>query len=223
VFTRLFFSLTWFVFALWVEHVYAVLVFVLVSIGLLYARHRCRKPILRSGRLLLWFFVPMLLLHGLFTPGTYIKGLPLSVEGVQRALMLGLHVTSMFFTAMLVASLWRHQDFVPLLRKSVWLRTWLMPYLLLFPRLREVIPDVLKHQWTQWRALKNPWQALPDTLADSVCLVLQQTRGKAAQVWQAWDKLSLRMMNHTAEAVSGIVDIGLMLLAGLAWMGIWLL
>ncbi len=219
MYARLFFSLAWFALAIGAHETQARVGVTLVSMILLYAQHG-GLLIWRSLRLLLWLFVPIILLHAWFTPGVYLWGLPISEEGLRQALLLCLQLLNMFFAALLVMKLWQRQHVFFWIQKNKWLQQVLLPYVILLPALREAVGQVLQLQKQAWQSERKPWAQLPEMLASSVRQVVEKAKVEARCVWRDWDVLVVRMQNHEL-ASTPMMDAMLWLLGALAWLVLW--
>jgi len=96
----------------------------LLSVALVYILDGHGLTIIRLLRLLRWFVVPIILLHALFTPGQLLWPeffILISREGLVHGLKLSLHLSAIFFVAMLMFRL---------LKRAEWLRYLLgLPYI----------------------------------------------------------------------------------------------
>jgi hypothetical protein len=198
-------------------------IFTLFTIGLLYLQSKSLVIIIRSFRLLVWLFVPIVLLHAIFTPGTYIFGLPISLEGLKLSFVLCLNLTCMFFTALLVMQVLEMKYLLQALQKTPVLSKILMPRLLLLTRLRITIPQLLNKKRIYWQRLEHKWLGLPDVLFESILSILKGSRHEAQLLWEHWDEEAekLLQLNRSTSTIAA-VDLGFGALAILALMGLYL-
>ena len=144
---------------------------------------------LKSLRLLMWLFIPIMLFHGLFTPGRLIQQpmyIPLSIEGLERGLYLSAHITLIFFCALLVFRVFTTQEWVYLINKlpkSEPLKT----YLVLLAALKDEVTNVLKQEKKQWSEQGKLWSNLPQLLVDSIQKVFLSAKREAKNLWKNWD------------------------------------
>lgn len=198
-------------------------IFTLFTIVLLYFQSKSWVIITRSFRLLLWLFIPIVLLHAFFTPGTYIMSLPISIEGLKQSFELSLNLACMFFTALLVMQVLEMKYLLQGLQKTPALSQALVPRLLLLMRLRTTIPQLLHKQRIYWQGLEHKWLALPDILFESISSILKSSRYEAQLLWEYWDDEvdKLLPVNETVSKVEAS-DLGFGALAMLALLGLWL-
>ena len=198
-------------------------IFTLLTIGLLYLQSKSLVIIIRSFRLLVWLFVPIVLLHAFLTPGTYIMGLPVSIEGLKQSFVLSLNLACMFFTALLVMQVLKMKYLLQALQRTPTLSQILLPSLLLIRRLRITIPLLLNQQRMYWQRLEHKWLALPDVLFESILSILKSSRFEAQLLWEHWDGEveKLLVTNGTVPKLT-ISDAGFGALAMLALLGLWL-
>jgi len=146
---------------------------------------------LRSFKLLFWLYVPILLLHGLMTPGTYVQTpiyLPLSSEGLHQGFYLCLHITLMFFAAILVLKVLERSDFDTVLDMYPTLGNQVKPYLLLVVSLHKGVVDTISVKHQQWKQMDSKWLSLPDMLVESIQSVLHMGKCEAKELWLHWDE-----------------------------------
>lgn len=194
-----------------------LVVFTLFTVGLLYLQNKSLVIITRSFRLLVWLFIPIILLHGFFTPGTYIMGLPISIEGLKQSFSLSLNLACMFFTALLVMQVLEMKYLLQALQKIPALGQAVLPSLLLLTRLRITIPQLLNKQRMYWQNLEHKWLTLPDVLFESILSILKSSRDEAQLLWEQWDDEveKLLQMNGSTSKLA-VSDLGFCALAILA-------
>ncbi|WP_157753589.1 hypothetical protein [Ghiorsea bivora] len=200
-----------------------LVVFTLFTVGLLYLQSKSMVIIVRSFRLLVWLFIPIILLHGFFTPGTYIMGLPISIEGLKQSFSLSLNLACMFFTALLVMQVLKMKYLLQVLQKTPALSQVLLPRLLLLTRLRITIPQLLNKQRMYWQSLEHKWLTLPDVLFESILSILKSSRNEAQLLWEQWDDEVEKLLQVNEPRSKLVVsDLGFGALAILALLGLWL-
>ena len=224
MYCRFFFAFAWFLFATLTVENNVLLLFTLVTTVLLYMQTKSFIIISRSFRLLIWLLVPIILLHTIFTPGTYLMGFPVSVEGIKQSFSLSVNLTCMFFTALLVMNTIQMKQCLFWLQGKPKLNRAITPSLMLLMRLRTMIPQELGMQRVRWQSLEHKWLSLPDMLFESISSILKRSRDEAKSLWEKWDEEveQLFMMDHAISKLD-ISDIGFAALGVLALFGLWLL
>ncbi|MDQ7003151.1 MAG: hypothetical protein Q9N02_10790, partial [Ghiorsea sp.] len=180
-----------------------LLLFTLLTMAILYLQTKSFVIIARSFRLLIWLFMPIFLLHSFFTPGTYIMGLPVSIEGLKQSFSLSLNLACMFFTALLVMNMIEMKHLLQVLKKREKLNQMMMPNLILLLRLRTLIPQALNMQRKYWQSLDHKWLVLPDVLFETILAILKSSGDEARLLWENWDKEmeQLVMVNHNISNI----------------------
>jgi len=175
------------------SNLFTMMLMLIVCTLLLFWRGASWLLCLRSLRLLLWLFVPIIIFHGLFTPGTYIQSpfyLPLSIEGLQRALFLCLHVLLIFFAALSCFRLLKAYEWFFVTQHLPWFGSYLLPYLLLLPALRTQAAHILKQQQQTWQAQQTGYLqtclSLPKLLLQSLHMMLEAGQQEALSLWSNW-------------------------------------
>jgi len=178
----------------------------------------------RSFRLLIWLFVPIILLHSVFTPGTYLMGLPVSIEGLKQSVTLSINLACMFFTALLVMNTIKMKQCLFWLQGKPKLNRAITPSLMLLMRLRTMIPQELGMQRARWQSLEHKWLSLPDMLFESISSILKRSRHEAQSLWEKWGEEveQLFMIDHAISKLHAS-DIGFGVLGVLALFGLWVL
>jgi energy-coupling factor transporter transmembrane protein EcfT len=177
--------------------------------------------LLKSFRLLLWLFIPTLFFHGFFTPGTMIQYpiyLPLSIEGLQRALAICAHIALVFFVAMFLFRLFNKAQWFSMLQHLSFMRSFQVNFLLL-AALQQRVPSILQQQKQLWLAQQQRWSALPNILVESMQKVIAIAKEEAQKLWQNWD-VRLAEVQQAALPIWTAQDMIYVLFLGLGW-SIW--
>ncbi len=180
---------------------------------------------IRSIKLLLWLFVPITVFHGLFTPGSYVQVpfyLPLTIEGLDQALFLCLHIMLMFFVALLFLRLLSFAEWTYLLSFFPALLNYVRPFIFLLESMRYLAMEILSKQRLQWLAMESKWLNFPDVVVESVQLMVVAGKQEADKLWQQWDAkiLQVHLENKGIFAINAHDSIyALLLLSG--WV-IWI-
>ena len=178
----------------------------------------------RSLRLLAWLFIPLVLLHSVFTPGTYLMGLPISIEGINQSMILSINLACMFFTALLVMNTIEMKQCLYWLQKKPKLNRVIAPNLMLLVRLRLIIPQELSLQRERWLSLEHKWLSLPDMLFESISSILQSSRDEALSLWEKWDEEVEQLLKvDSAASQLRTSDMGFGALGIVALFGLWLI
>jgi len=191
MFFRIFFVLTLLILAVLAEDVKETLLLCVISSVTLVFRGAKLYLFVKTLSLLLWLFVPIILFHGLFSPGVFIQEpffLPLSVEGLERALQLCLHITAIFFAALLLTRILKLTEYYYCLSLFPKQKARLMPYLLLLPTLRAFTQNTLAEQRLIWRKQGHKWLSLPYMLVQMMELVIAHAKNEAQAIWLNWDE-----------------------------------
>lgn len=143
----------------------------------------------RSWAFLLWLVTPIVLMHALFTPGTYLHTpfyMPLSVEGLQQGTQLSLHLLLMFFSSALLVRSLSKQEWKSLLFAQPVCAKILMPYIYLLEQAKEANQMMIYTQYHQWAKAKQ-WAAIPDVATALLRNALQTNKALAHKLWLEWD------------------------------------
>ncbi len=181
-----------------------MLLLLMLSLVVLSAQGLSAQYIWQSFKLLLWFFIPAILMQGLFTPGMMVQypiALPLSMEGLMRGLDLSLHIAVMFFTALVVFRLFAKEEWIYFFHRFP-LFARLLPYLFLLATLKKDVHYILDVQKAEWQQSQNKWKKIPDLLVDGIQAVLQASKQAASALWQGWDNVFMQSVVQP-ESVAG--------------------
>ncbi|MDQ6959258.1 MAG: hypothetical protein Q9M24_09140 [Mariprofundaceae bacterium] len=158
-----------------------------LSLILLRMVNRSWTPVFRAVRLLLWLILPICLLHLLLTPGALIwpgSGLPLTWEGVDRAVWLSTRLFFLFFSAMLLSRLLSLEEWQAQLCRIPVVGCRLYPYLQLFQPMQKITAELARKHWRESRS--RGITSMPEMI---VCLledVLRSGHDQAKLVWEGW-------------------------------------
>ena len=180
--------------------------------------------LVKSLKLLLWLWVPILLFHGFFTPGTLIQQpvyLPLSIEGLQQGLYLSAHIGVIFFTAMLVLRVFSKEEWLILLQRLPFFSV-VHPYIQMVLDLRPQVTLIFMQQKQIWEEKNHHWLALPDLFIASIKSTLEAGKKVAYQLWQNWDARMQPISTDEVEVWS-VFDARYMLFLIIGWGLFWLM
>ncbi len=161
----------------------------LVCVLLLRIGNGSWASVLRAGRLLLWFILPIFLLHLLFTPGALIwpgSSAPFTWEGWHRGAWLSLHLLLLFYAAMLLSRALSLEEWQAWLCRIPWLGRRLYPYLLLFGPMRDEAVRLVRNCW-RFRKYGLSFRVLSDMLGALLEDILGMGRSQAETVWKNWN------------------------------------
>jgi len=174
------------------ENLFSLFFFTVFIMGILYTQGFKTLYMIKTCRLLMWLYIPILLFHGLFTPGTMLQQpiyLPLSVEGLERGLFLCIHLAFIFFTVLMLFRVFSQAEW-RLLNQILPQSTMLKTYVSLLYSMKDKVIDVLQMEKRQWVNEGGDWKMLPELMVLSIVEVISLAKGEAKNLWQDW---SLRM------------------------------
>ena len=180
--------------------------------------------LLKSLKLLLWLFLPTMLFHGLFTPGTMVQHpfyIPLSKEGLAQGLLICMHIALVFFAAMFVFRVFSKTQWLSMLETLPFARK-LKPYLLLLLAIQQHIPDTLHKKRAVWEEQQQRWSALPHILMQAIEDVVLTAKVEAQSLWQHWD-IRIARAGHTNISLFAARDILYLVLMVMGWGLFWLM
>lgn len=199
---------------------------ILFCVVLLYTRGAKTILFIRSLRLLFWLYVPIILFHGFFTPGSYIFNefvLPFSAEGLEQGLFLCLRMTAMFFVALLISRLLKMSEFVFYLNKLPRLANKTLPYIFLLSPLKGIVSSQLMQQKEVWVNQGKSWSLLPDLFVQSIEAVIKSSTQEATKLWHNWDTQTAQFnQQKTGVDVITRFDLGYGLLTLMVWYLLWI-
>jgi len=162
------------------------LVFILVF--LLRLLHGNFAPLIRLFMLLRWFLLPILIIHGLFSPGELlIKNFPFPItwEGVWQGVWIGVHFTALFLAAMLLANLLRQREWLALLAAVPLLNKHICEYMIMLAMMNRRISDLLGQTNRQW-LLRKKWSYAPAMLIGAMRQSIAAGRDQSHVAWLRW-------------------------------------
>ncbi|MDQ6988932.1 MAG: hypothetical protein Q9M19_03545 [Mariprofundaceae bacterium] len=224
MFLRLCFALSLLLWSLLLTDLLAMILLTCLCCMLLLLQGAQATLLIRSFRLLLWLFVPITLFQGLFTPGMYVQypiALPLTFEGLQRALWLCSHLLLMFIAALTCFRLLQSDEWRFLLLRVPWLGQRSVAYMLLLPELRAVARQTLQEQRVAW--LEQPevwyikWQCFPRLLVESLHKMFKASKDEAFALWSNWS-MRVKTLHTSVTWFDGLrLDFFYAALCGLGW------
>jgi len=204
---RLFFGLGFFAAALVAHGVVFAVTGTGLSLILLRMVNGAWTPAFRAIRLLLWLVLPICILHLLLTPGALIwpgSGLPLTWEGVDRAVWLSTRLFFLFFSAMLLSRSLSLGEWQAQLSRIPIVGRRLYPYLQLFQPMQKTTAKLARKHWRESRS--RGITSMPEMI---VCLledVLRSGHEQAKLVWEGWkDELPSCDLKFDGRALALVV------------------
>jgi len=182
------------------------------------------KTVTRGWRLLRWLLIPIVLLHLLFTPGeVLLTRFPLrfSSEGLHRGLWLSLHLATIFYAALVLARMWRYEEWLGYIHIIAG-RRMAAHLLLLFPLWRDIQALIRVYQ-RQWR-LRGSLSMLGQAALGLARATIRQGRARAGALWLRWhDDMHLVLAGPTQAVEMSTATSVIWMLFGIAWIvSIWL-
>jgi len=177
---------------------------------------------LRSFYMLTWLFFPIFIFHGFFTSGTMVQYpiyLPISEEGLLRALDLSTHLGLVFFSALVAFRLFSKDEWFGMLGESK-AGIYLKPYIHLISGLRSEMLQVLHKRKKEWLKMEHRWSKLPQVLLSMIQNMLVQAKEQASKLWLDWDLIMQESGSQPASLYSSkdrVYLISMMLGWGIFW------
>ncbi len=161
----------------------------------------------KSVGLLRWLVIPIIFLHAFFTPGELIlSGMPVSIEGLQTGFWFALHLSVIFFSAILLSRLLADKEWIRVTLKLPVLGMKMFPYILLMHASWERIKIMLKDEYSDWRGHEKGMQSFVMHLALMPVKILKESHVYANDVWNNWDHYaSVIVAEEAVRKVSGVV------------------
>ncbi|MDQ7003404.1 MAG: hypothetical protein Q9N67_00150 [Ghiorsea sp.] len=162
-----------------------------------------RVNFLRSFYALTWLFLPIFIFHGFFTPGIMVQYpfyLPVSEEGLLRALHLSIHLGLVFFAALIAFRVFSKAEWFTILDRTKYASD-LKPYVYLIAALRIEMMQVLQCRKKEWLEMEDRWFQLPQVLFFIIHNMISQAKEQAFRLWTGWD-LVMREVERGAVVLS---------------------
>lgn len=174
--------------------------------------------VFRAIRLLLWFILPIYVLHLFLTPGELIwpeSSFPFTWEGINAAMWLSTRLVLLFFSAMLLSRMltlaeWQMQlCHLPIVGRRLY------PYFQLFHPIRKTTIHLARKHWRENRS--RGMSSMPGMMIDLLEDVLRSGHVQATRVWETW-KNELPSSELPSDGRTWILAILGCCLPFLAWM-----
>jgi|UPI00039CBFCD hypothetical protein len=142
-----------------------------------------------AWRLLRWLLLPILLLHPLFTPGELlIAGWPFTREGLSQGVWLSLHVTGLYFAAMLSSRLLSLQALHMMAHYVPQGQRLSAMYLRLFPVVVPAVKSCVQQHSQRWRNDGRSIGQIPATLVSLLHAMDQRTQQCVLDISKHWQQ-----------------------------------
>jgi len=186
--------------------------------------------VLRLLKLMQWFVLPILLLHALLSPGQLLMPdtwLPVTKEGLRQGVMLSLHLSAVFFAAMLMFRLLKRVEWLRLIVSIPKIGQRLLVYVWLMHSMQMSVRSILADLRWQFR-LRKDLKCFPIVLMSAFQQTLAEASGHAAVLWLRWpEQGGVQQMMHQTTQRSALRDYmvsGLLVGVGvLAFLSPWLM
>jgi len=202
-----------------------MLLLLLLCISLLRLRGAKALLFMRSFRLLIWLFIPILLFQSFFSYGTYIQHpffMPLSIEGLQHAFFLCLHLLLIFFAALACLRLLSYYEWLTCIYHLPWLATLSMPYILLISSLRVHHATMLQEQKQIFKNSDAKWRMFPDLCVTSIETMFIVGRKEANDLWENWELRNHALSSQVVPITFAFADYIYMTLLIFGWSLFWI-
>ncbi|MDX8383694.1 MAG: hypothetical protein R8M45_06405 [Ghiorsea sp.] len=226
---RLLFGVSLLVWAMLAAELWLMLCLTLLSVLILLLRGAKALLFWRSFSLLLWLFLPIIIFQSLFSTGTYIQKpipLPLTIEGLNRALFLCLHMLLIFFSALTCFRLLAYKEWLRCLYAVPSLGTRIEPYLLLLDPLQTKSLNILHKQRDEWQQTKRKWLYFPQACVQMIEKMLTSGQQEAQMLWEDWEIRSAKARSVYQQPLPpSLLDVlyaTIMLLGWFFWSLYWM-
>jgi hypothetical protein len=152
----------------------------------------------KSAVLLRWFIIPTVLLHAFFTPGELVVSgmpVPITVEGLQTGLWFALHLTVIFFSAVVFSRLLTNREWIRSVLRLPFMGAKMVPYVLLMEAGWSRTKIMLQDEYSAWRKHENGMRNFIMHLAYLPVKSLRQSHQHANEVWSNWDSSILAILS----------------------------
>ncbi|MDQ6954436.1 MAG: hypothetical protein Q9M20_03230 [Mariprofundaceae bacterium] len=178
----------------WPRSLFHIALFLSLTLVLQGDRKKAWQHWVRSWRILRWLLIPIIVLHGLFTPGEIIWvnfTVPISYEGLSLGLHLSLQLSEMFVGALLLGYLLPMKVWLEVMTLNPIIKRYLSPYVSPYIRLMPImirgVRVLVRRTYFSWYKETNKLSLFPlyiKTLLDDVS---KYSHRRALYVWNSWD------------------------------------
>lgn len=178
----------------------------------------------RSGSLLVWLIIPIMMLHAVLTPGIYIFAtayLPVTFEGLNQGIFLSLHMLLMYFAAALLLRLILQHEWFALLSLCPRCEDYIKPKLFLLQQMKTPMLKRVRDCAQQWKKSKD-YSVLPSVITQLLAVSMQESRQQAASLWYDWENTQMRHLSSLGViSVVKSKDWLYLVVSVLGWGWIW--
>ncbi len=144
--------------------------------------------ILRLSKLLVWFIVPILILHALFSPGQLLlpgTGIPVTEEGLHLGLVLSARLAAMFTAAMLMFRMLSQAEWLRVIVAVPLIGKRLLPFVWMIRPMQRQVGFRLRLIQRQY-GLRRHWRMLPQVLLSACAQALATATPVSRTLWLRW-------------------------------------
>jgi len=120
---------------------------------------------------------------------------PVSIEGLQSGLWFSLHLTVIFFAAIVFSRLLTNGEWMRVILNIPLAGEKILPYAVLMERGRGGMQTMLHDELSEWRRHGTDLRHLVIHLVVLPAKALNQCREHAHEVWNNWERYSSAIMN----------------------------
>ncbi|HID37027.1 MAG TPA: hypothetical protein EYP39_06620 [Ghiorsea sp.] len=177
----------------------------------------------RAFYALAWFVLPILVLHGFFTPGTMVQYpfyLPMSEEGLLRGLSLSAQIGAVFFSALVISRLFTKDEWLSFIDCTGY-GAAMKPFIYLIAEIRSEMMSLLAEQKKTWLNMQNRWLKLPSLLVLVIQQMVYVAKSEASHLWHDWD-VTMLPTKHDAVQYWSSKDAMYLIAVTLGWLSFWM-
>ena len=143
---------------------------------------------------------------------------PVSVEGLQAGFWFSLHLTVIFFAAILFSQLLTQREWIKGSLKVPLMGQALLPFALLMNRSRQRIRSILGDKYSLWRKEKLGLRNLLVHLGAMPVHAMGASREIAGDIWSDWDQQVMELIGEKErQHVSVVASVSALCVALLMW------
>ncbi len=143
---------------------------------------------LRLSKLLVWFIVPILILHALFSPGQLLlpgTGIPVTEEGLHLGLLLSARLAAMFTAAMLMFRMLSQAEWMHVIVAVPMIGKRMLPFVWMIRPMQQQVGFRLRLIQRQY-GLRRHWRMLPQVLLSACAQALATATPVSRTLWLRW-------------------------------------
>lgn len=158
-------------------------------------------------RVIRWLLLPIILLHGLMTPGAVMLSLgeiTVTEEGLEQGMILALHLINLFLTGLMFAYLVSPREWMQLLKKHPGIYKRLLPYLLLLQSMLASHKLLLAKLSDSWKQQGKRVTQLPSILVSMIHQSQKMADSGARSTWSNWEAEIKRLGEYSKTMDTGM-------------------